>query len=77
MAGKQHNPHRDPAPEKPPLPEGYYEQWGGDFIWLLRSDGSVAGVFSDLGATEEAIATCAWQDASAREISASQPNGRF
>lgn len=76
MVDEQHNSHRVPALEKPLLPGGYYEQWEGDFIWLLRPDGSVAGVFSDMGATDEGIATCAWKDASGREMSASHPQVR-
>lgn len=76
MIDEQHNSHQKAAREKPPLPGGYYEQWDGDFIWLMRSDGSVAGVFSDMGATDEGIATCAWNDASGREMSANNPQAR-
>ena len=76
MISEQHNPHPSHGHGESPLPKGYYEEWDGDFIWLRRPNGSVAGVFSDMGATEEGIAGCAWQDSHSREISTDDPQGR-
>ena len=45
-----------------PLPEDYSHRWEGDFLMLLRADGSIVAYFSEHGATDEGISREAWRD---------------
>lgn len=44
------------------LPKGYKVSWKSDLLVLRRPDGSEVAVFSDAGASSEAIARSAWDD---------------
>ena len=76
MVNEPHSNHQDRGHGESPLPRGYYKEWSGDFLWLQRPDHSVAGVFSDMGATDEGIADCAWKDSRSRGMSPDDPQRR-
>ena len=42
--------------------KGYRYRWEGDFVILLRADGSVVAYFSEHGATDQEIAREAQKD---------------